>query len=195
MAAMNGRPHPDTETTLVANVDFYLASRSEHLPDDFDGGGIRACRSLRRIRDAFVVDIDPPIHDNGELIVTVVLVPRHCGYTLPPATHEEVYVHVSPYRGDDSLWRGEFRSRWWGEVAADPALFGPTDAEAWERDLDRIRRFAEAHGRVGPPYPDTDEGTMLRNLIHNVRMDHGDGDLDSEIEARLEAIPGWSWSD
>lgn len=173
----------------------FLASRGEDVVDDFDGGGVRVCRSVRRVHHAYVIEVDPPIREGEAVIRQVVVAPRFQGGDLPPPSDRAMEVHVAAYKGDEAIRPGVIDSHWWAQIALDPGLFSETTAEESERYLAEVRAFSEANGRVGPPYPDTEEGWRVSNLVHNFRMDHGYGHLDPETEKALEAIPGWTWSD
>ena len=70
-----------------------------------------------------------------------------------------------------------------------------TREEAWEEGSEHLLRFVdrEGHSRVPQSYKDSD-GYALGRWVHKQRQAYQEGKLDPERRARLEALPGWSWS-
>lgn len=64
----------------------------------------------------------------------------------------------------------------------------------WEEAFARLLAFVDTHGhaRVGPSY--IEDGYRLGRWVAIQRRRYAGGRFDSDRRARLEALPGWSWT-
>ena len=68
-------------------------------------------------------------------------------------------------------------------------------ADAWERGFAALGRFVtdNGHARV-PQLHVTSDGLHLGQWVNRQRRGHREGRLDAQREARLQALPGWTWN-
>jgi hypothetical protein len=170
----------------------YLGSRGEGT-DDFDGGGLREVTRWWVERDAFVAEITPAIQYDELAVKRVILHGRHVGGHLPPPPGRLVSVHVVPYISDDDWARTS--SVWWGEIADDPGLFGPTRAQTYDEWVAEARSFIERAGGLDWARLPTRDAQFMERFVKNMGSLRRDGVLNKDLERRLEAIPGWAWLD
>jgi hypothetical protein len=56
-----------------------------------------------------------------------------------------------------------------------------------------LQRFVDLHGHARVPQSEVIDGFRLGMWVTRRRADRRSGRLDADLEAQLEAIPGWSW--
>ena len=110
------------------------------------------------------------------------------------------------YKDDEGYklgaWVGEQRTSY-GKGAIDaerqrrleelPGWSWNTRTAQWEEGFSRLKDYVEQHGdaRVRGSY--TIEGYRLGTWVTYQRTLHFDGALDTQLQHRLEELPGWSW--
>lgn len=64
----------------------------------------------------------------------------------------------------------------------------------WERGYDALLRYVDQHGKARLPGSCVQDGFRLGQWVQNRRNEYRRGKLSAERVAKLEALPGWSWS-
>ena len=207
------------ESATEASADFFLGT-SETRPEHWDGR-LRRCwvtdrpRFGKTGRRLWRVQVDPPIPRYEEdlsirdWIGEWIFAERNNSERLEDVREgRKVAVNIYGYNDPQAHKKAVFDSvdlthEYIGEVAATAeALPQPWDPEAaWERDIERIRRFIQEHGHSRVPKSYFDEaGTPLDIVVDNIRWHHaGRGGWSEgpypgvDYADDLAALEGWSW--
>jgi len=199
--------------------DFYLGS-SDTAPEHWDLR-LRRCWVIDRPRfgksgrELWRVHVDPPIPSYEEdlsireWVSEWILAERYVGERLEDLREgRNLAVNIYGYNDPRAHEKDVFDSvdlthEYIGEVAATAeALPEARDPRAaWERDLERIRRFIREHGdsRVPERYYDED-GARLDTVVGDIRWHYSgrggwsEGPYPGVDYARdLAGLEGWSW--
>jgi hypothetical protein len=199
--------------------DFYLGS-FDTAPVHW-GGSPRRCwvidrpRVVKTGRELWRVRVDPPIPTYEEdlsirgLIGEWILAERNSSERLEDVREgRNVAVNVYGYNDPLAHEKAVFDSvdlthEYIGEVKLTPEAFpeSPDPTAAWERDLERIRRFIHEHGHSRVPERYYDEaGTRLDTVVGDIRWHHaGRGGWSEgpypgvDYAADLAGLEGWTW--
>jgi hypothetical protein len=117
--------------------------------------------------------------------------------------HARVPAHYHEDRYGLGAWVGRQRAKY-GERALMPELEARLEAlpgwtwdpfaKDWDEGFSRLRRFVqrEGHARVRSGW--REDGYRLGQWAIVQRSKYGQGALDFQRRARLEALPGWTWN-
>jgi len=75
-----------------------------------------------------------------------------------------------------------------------PGWTWSTLADKWERGFEHLQRFAEREGHTRVPWGFVEDDFRLGAWAQRQRTLKATGRLDTSRIARLEALPGWTWS-
>ena len=111
------------------------------------------------------------------------------------------------YRDDDGYQLGawvttqrRFRKRGWvskehaERLEAVPGWAWDAREAAWDEAFSRLECFVEREGHAGVPDGWREDGYQLGTWVDTQRWRHRQGTLKPERRARLQAVPGWTWS-
>jgi hypothetical protein len=207
------------DRSIGERPDFYLGS-FETAPVHW-GGSPRRCwvidrpRVVKTGRELWRVRVDPPIPTYQEdlsirgLIGEWILAERNSSARLEDVREgRNVSVNIYGYNDPRAHEKSVFDSvdlthEYIGRVALTPEAFPKSrdPTAAWERDLERIRRFIHEHGhsRVPERYYDED-GTRLDTVVGDIRWHHaGRGGWSEgpypgvDYAGVLAGLEGWTW--
>jgi superfamily II DNA or RNA helicase len=82
-----------------------------------------------------------------------------------------------------------------GRLESVPGWVWDPRVASWEDGFDRLKGYAAKLGDANPPAAFIDaDGFRLGSWVVEQRVKHGNGTLGGDRDARLEALPGWTWN-
>jgi Helicase associated domain len=119
------------------------------------------------------------------------------GDALVPTAYEEEGVRLGEWVADqrDRLRRGKLDDARANRLARVPGWTWRPAQSQWDRGVDHLRSFIERDGTaLVPQGVVSGDGSGRGAWVARQQLQHRQGVLDPNREARLEALPGWTWA-
>ena len=115
------------------------------------------------------------------------------GHARVPKAHREDGFRLGAWVANQRVRKGGFDPERRERLEALPGWVWDVNEAGWQEGFAHLERFVEREGHAQVPVKHRENGYTLGQWVSVQRSALRKGKLDPKRQARLEAVPGWTW--